>query len=225
MAGASMFDFQPGQAEAMVRGIASAVGGDDGLTPTQASVLGAISRVHLRPRHPGRPARTDERGGARGRARPGARPGRGAGDGHARDRLRAGDARARGARRQLREDARRRRAHAAGGARLLEGCDGRRAAGLPAQLVRARVLHAARQRRLAPPDGAPARRRQPARSRARGEVEDARSVPGGFARPHGVGLLPTSRVLAPGFARFRRPAARAARLRALRRRLRYVGHR
>ena len=44
MAGASMFDFQPGQAEAMVRGIASAVGGDDGLTSTQASVLGAISR-------------------------------------------------------------------------------------------------------------------------------------------------------------------------------------
>ncbi len=43
MPGATMFDFQPGQAEAMVRGIASAVGGDEGLTPTQASVLGAIS--------------------------------------------------------------------------------------------------------------------------------------------------------------------------------------
>ena len=42
MPGASMFEFQPGQAEAMVRGIASAVGGDEGLTPTQASVLGAI---------------------------------------------------------------------------------------------------------------------------------------------------------------------------------------
>jgi hypothetical protein len=39
-----MFDFQPGQAEAMVRGVASAVGGDEGLTPTQASVLGAISQ-------------------------------------------------------------------------------------------------------------------------------------------------------------------------------------
>ena len=44
MPGATMFDFQPGQAEAMVRGIASAVGGDEGLTPTQASVLGAISQ-------------------------------------------------------------------------------------------------------------------------------------------------------------------------------------
>ncbi len=44
MPGATMFEFQPGQAEAMVRGIASAVGGDTGLTPTQASVLGAISR-------------------------------------------------------------------------------------------------------------------------------------------------------------------------------------
>jgi hypothetical protein len=46
MPGATMFDFQPGQAEAMVRGIASAVGGDVGLTPTQTSVLGAIAK-HL----------------------------------------------------------------------------------------------------------------------------------------------------------------------------------
>jgi len=44
MPGATMFDFQPGQAEAMVRGIASAVGGDTGLTPTQASVLGVVGR-------------------------------------------------------------------------------------------------------------------------------------------------------------------------------------
>jgi hypothetical protein len=44
MAGASMFQFQAGQAEAMVRGIASAVGGDDGLSPTQAGVLGAVAR-------------------------------------------------------------------------------------------------------------------------------------------------------------------------------------
>ncbi len=42
MPGATMFDFQPGQAEAMVRGIASAVGGDTGLTATQAGILGAI---------------------------------------------------------------------------------------------------------------------------------------------------------------------------------------
>src|SRR6187397_2557113 len=44
MPGATMFDFQPGQAEAMVRGIATAVGGDTGLTPTQASVLGVVGR-------------------------------------------------------------------------------------------------------------------------------------------------------------------------------------
>jgi hypothetical protein len=42
--GATYFDFQPGQAEAMVRGMASAVGGHTGLTPTQSAVLGAIAR-------------------------------------------------------------------------------------------------------------------------------------------------------------------------------------
>ena len=44
MAGATFFDFQPGQAEAMVRGMASAVGGDTGLTATQSAVLGVIAR-------------------------------------------------------------------------------------------------------------------------------------------------------------------------------------
>jgi hypothetical protein len=44
MPGATYFDFQPGQAEAMVRGMASAVGGDTGLTPTQSAVLGAVAR-------------------------------------------------------------------------------------------------------------------------------------------------------------------------------------
>lgn len=44
MAGATFFDFQPGQAEAMVRGMASAVGGDTGLTATQAAVLGVVAR-------------------------------------------------------------------------------------------------------------------------------------------------------------------------------------
>lgn len=44
MPGATMFEFQPGQAEAMLGGIAAAVGGDAGLTPTQADVLGAIGR-------------------------------------------------------------------------------------------------------------------------------------------------------------------------------------
>jgi hypothetical protein len=44
MPGATMFDFQPGQGEAMARGIASAVGGDDGLTPTQASMLGVVGK-------------------------------------------------------------------------------------------------------------------------------------------------------------------------------------
>ena len=44
MAGATMFDFQPGQAEAMVRGMASAVGGDDGMSTTQSAVLSAIAR-------------------------------------------------------------------------------------------------------------------------------------------------------------------------------------
>ena len=42
MSGASMFEFQPGQGEAMVRGIATAVGGDRGLSPTQAGILDAI---------------------------------------------------------------------------------------------------------------------------------------------------------------------------------------
>ena len=44
MPGATMFEFQPGQAEAMLGGIAAAVGGETGLTPTQADVLGAIGR-------------------------------------------------------------------------------------------------------------------------------------------------------------------------------------
>ena len=44
MAGASIFEFQPGQAEMMVRGIASAVGGDTGLNAAQAGILGAVGR-------------------------------------------------------------------------------------------------------------------------------------------------------------------------------------
>lgn len=44
MPGATYFDFQPGQAEAMVRGMASAVGGDTGLSSTQAAVLEAVAR-------------------------------------------------------------------------------------------------------------------------------------------------------------------------------------
>jgi hypothetical protein len=44
MAGASVFDFQPGQAEMVVRGIASAVGGDSGLSDTQAGILGTMAR-------------------------------------------------------------------------------------------------------------------------------------------------------------------------------------
>ena len=42
MSGASMFEFQPGQGEALVRGIATAVGGETGLTATQAGILGAV---------------------------------------------------------------------------------------------------------------------------------------------------------------------------------------
>jgi hypothetical protein len=45
MAGATFFDFQPGQAEAMVRGMASAVGGDIGLTATQSAVLDVVART------------------------------------------------------------------------------------------------------------------------------------------------------------------------------------
>lgn len=44
MPGATMFQFQPGQVEAMLGGIAAAVSGETGLTPTQADVLGAIGR-------------------------------------------------------------------------------------------------------------------------------------------------------------------------------------
>ena len=43
MPAATMFDFEPGQGEAMVRGIASAVGGDAGLSPPQAGILGAVA--------------------------------------------------------------------------------------------------------------------------------------------------------------------------------------
>jgi hypothetical protein len=42
-----MFDFQPGQAELMARGLASAVGGDDGLSATQAGLLDALGRYVL----------------------------------------------------------------------------------------------------------------------------------------------------------------------------------
>jgi hypothetical protein len=44
MPAATYFDFQPGQAEMMVRGMASAVGGDAGLTSTRAAVLEAVAR-------------------------------------------------------------------------------------------------------------------------------------------------------------------------------------
>jgi hypothetical protein len=44
MPGATTFDFQPAQAEAMVRGIASAVGGGTGLTTTQSAILTALAR-------------------------------------------------------------------------------------------------------------------------------------------------------------------------------------
>ena len=120
MAGASMFDFQPGQAEAMVRGIASAVGRRrPGSRPPRRACSarsGATCSTSTRPVDQLAPMSAAElaaaldpvlaRGAVRGMV-------------DARDRRRSGDARARGARRQLREDARGRRAHAAGGARLL----------------------------------------------------------------------------------------------------------
>jgi hypothetical protein len=40
----TMFDFQPGQAELMARGLASAVGGGEGLSSTQAGLLDAFGR-------------------------------------------------------------------------------------------------------------------------------------------------------------------------------------
>jgi hypothetical protein len=52
MPGATYFDFQPGQAEAMVRGMASAVGGDTGLTTTQGAVLAAVARSIFGIDHP-----------------------------------------------------------------------------------------------------------------------------------------------------------------------------
>ncbi len=225
MPSATMFDFQPGQAETMLRGIASAVGGDSGMSPTQASVLAAVGTNifgidtpidQLEPL-----SATDlaaeldpilARGAVRGMvtleivAEPVTPELATRVDSYAAalgiddHMLQVARDYSKGAMDVAHDDFFR-------SSYVLDyyskhGNDG----------TLHRTVRAARRR------GAP-------RSRARGEVEDARDLPVGLARPHGVGLLPATRLHPPGLAGGGRRAARPARLRALRRRLRHVGHR
>ena len=211
----------------MVRGIASAVGGDDGLTPTQASILGAIATLHLRRRHAGRRAGTASSASELAAALDPVLA-RGAVRGMVTLEIVAEPvpAEARGAGRQLREGARGRRARC-----CRWRATTRKGAMDVAQQDYLRSSYVLDYYTQHGNDGSLHRTvrepgdRSPLDPALEAKWKTLESCPTGSLGRHGVGLLPTPRVLAARVARLGRPAARAARLRALRRRLRNVGHR